>query len=120
SVQLIDPADERLGPFYRRLAQLQLPLLGHTGSEHAFTWAKDELGDPDRLQLPLSLGVTVIAAHSAWPGRHHGERDVDCLARLLTQYPNLYADISSLTQINKLSALRHVLTRPEFRGRLVY
>jgi hypothetical protein len=35
-------------------------------------------------------------------------------------YPNLYADISSLTQINKLSALREVLRRPEFRGRLVY
>jgi hypothetical protein len=35
-------------------------------------------------------------------------------------YPNLYADISSLTQINKLGALREVLRRPEFRGRLVY
>jgi predicted TIM-barrel fold metal-dependent hydrolase len=120
SVQLIDPADERLAPFYRRLAELQLPLLVHTGSEHSFTWAKDEFGDPQRLQLPLSLGVTVIAAHSAWPGRHEGERDVDRLARLATQYPNLYADISSLTQINKLGALREVLTRPEFRERLVY
>lgn len=120
SVQLIDPADERLGPFYRRLAELQLPLLVHTGAEHSFTWAKDEFGDPQRLQLPLSLGVTVIAAHSAWPGKHEGERDVDRLARLATQYPNLYADISSLTQINKLGALRDVLTRPEFRERLVY
>jgi hypothetical protein len=45
---------------------------------------------------------------------------VDRLARLATQYPNLYADISSLTQINKLGALRDVLTRPEFRERLVY
>ena len=35
-------------------------------------------------------------------------------------YPNLYSDISSLTQLNKLSALREVLRRPEFRGRLVY
>lgn len=120
SIQLIDPADTRLTPFYRRLADLHLPLLVHTGSEHSFTWARDELGDPDRLRLPLSLGVTVIAAHAAWPGRHDGERDVDRLARLMTQYPNLYADISSLTQINKLGALREVLRRPEFRGRLVY
>jgi len=29
------------------------------------------------LRLPLSLGVTVIAAHCAWPGRHAGERDVE-------------------------------------------
>jgi uncharacterized protein len=120
SIQLIDPADERLRPFYEHLAALHLPLLVHTGTEHSFTWANNALGDPDRLRLPLSLGVTVIAAHTAWPGSHDVERDVDRLARLTTQYPNLYADISSLTQINKLGALREVLRRPEFRQRLVY
>ena len=120
SIQLIDPADERLAPFYRRMAELRLPLLVHTGAEHSFTWSKDALADPARLRLPLSLGVTVIAAHAAWPGSHDGERDVDRLASLMKEYPNLYADISSLTQINKLGALREVLRRPEFRGRLVY
>ena len=120
SIQLIDPADERLAPFYRRMAELRLPLLVHTGSEHSFTWARDEFADPARLRLPLSLGVTVIAAHAAWPGRHDGQRDVDRLAALMQEYPNLYADISSLTQVNKLGALREVLRRPEFRGRLVY
>jgi len=120
SIQLIDPADPRLAPFYRRMAQLGLPLLVHTGSEHSFTRAKDEWADPERLRLPLELGVTVIAAHAAWPGRHDGERDVDRLARLVRQYPNLYADISSLTQLNKLGALREVLRRPELRHRLVY
>ena len=120
SIQLIDPADERLVPFYRRMAELRLPLLAHTGAEHSFTWSRDEFADPARLRLPLSLGVTVIAAHAGWPGRHDGQRDVDRLAALMQEYPNLYADISSLTQINKLGALREVLRRPEFRGRLVY
>jgi len=120
AIQLIDPADDRLIPFYRRLAEEGLPLLVHTGTEHSFSWSNDAFSDPQRLRLPLSLGVTVIAAHAAWPGRHEGERDVDRLARLMTQYPNLYADISSLTQINKLGALREVLRRPEFAGRLVY
>jgi len=120
SIQLIDPADVRLVPFYNRMAELRLPLLVHTGSEHSFTWARDDFADPDRLRLPLSLGVTVIAAHAAWPGKHAGERDVERLARLMGEYPNLYADISSLTQVNKLGALRHVLRRAEFRGRLVY
>jgi predicted TIM-barrel fold metal-dependent hydrolase len=120
SIQLIDPGDECLAPFYRRMAELRLPLLTHTGAEHSFTWSRDEFADPARLRLPLSLGVTVIAAHTAWPGRHNGERDVDRLASLMPEYPNLYADISSLTQINKLGALREVLRRPEFRGRLVY
>ena len=120
SIQLIDPADECFAPFYGRMAELRLPLLTHTGAEHSFTWSRDEFADPARLRLPLSLGVTVIAAHAAWPGRHDGERDVDRLAAVMQEYPNLYADISSLTQINKLGALREVLRRPEFRGRLVY
>jgi len=120
SIMLIDPGDERLTPFYQRLAGLRLPLLTHTGFEHAVPGAKDEFCDPERLRLPLSLGVTVIAAHASWPGHHHGERDVDRLARLMQRYPNLYADISSLTQINKLGALRDVLRRPEFRHRLLY
>jgi uncharacterized protein len=120
SIQLIDPADERLVPIYRRMVQLHLPLLTHTGAEHSFTWSKDEYADPARLRLPLSLGVTVIAAHTAWSGRHEGERYVDRLAALMPEYPNLYADISSLTQINKLGALPEVLRRPEFQGRLVY
>jgi predicted TIM-barrel fold metal-dependent hydrolase len=119
-IQLIDPADERLVPFYRRMVALHLPLLTHTGKEHSFTWSKDEYADPERLRLPLREGVTVIAAHAAWPGSHDGQRGVDRLARLMLEYPNLYADISSLTQINKLGALREVLRRPEFKGRLVY
>jgi len=102
------------------MAEFNLPLLTHTGSEHSFTWSKDEYGDPDRLRLPLSLGVTVIAAHAGWPGRLEGQRYVDRLARLMPRYPNLYADISSLTQVNKLGALREVLRRAEFQHRLVY
>jgi uncharacterized protein len=120
NIQFINPADERLVPFYRRMAELHLPLLVHTGLEHSFTRSKDEYADPARLRLPLSLGVTVIAAHAAWPGRYEGERGVDRLARLMKEYPNLYTDISSLTQVNKHGSLREVLRRPEFRGRLVY
>jgi len=36
---------------------------------------------------------------------------VDRLAALMKQYPNLYADISSLTQVNKLGALREEALR---------
>lgn len=120
SIQQIDPADPALEPFYRRLAAHRLPLLTHTGKEDSFTWSRDEFADPARLELPLRLGVTVIAAHVATPGEHEGERDLDRLARLMTRYTNLFTDISSLTQINKLGALDGALRRPEFSGRLVY
>lgn len=120
SVQHIDPADERLIPFYRKMVELGLPLLTHTGNERSFTQARDELCDPDRLRLPLREGVTIIAAHAATTGQFHGERSFDRLSRLMPDFPNLYADISSLTQLNKLGYLNEVLRRPEFRHRLLY
>lgn len=120
SVMQIDPADERIVPFYRKLAELRLPLLTHTGAERALTHANNALSDPERLRLPLRLGVTVIAAHIASTGRNGGERDTDRLRRLMREFPNLYADISSLTQINKLGYLREAVERPEFKGRLLY
>lgn len=120
SIQHIDPADERLIPFYHKLVELRLPLLSHTGAEHSFTRAADAFCDPARLQLPLREGVTVIAAHAATTGKYDGEKSIDRLARLMHEYPNLYADISSLTQINKAGDLGLVLHRPEFQHRLIY
>lgn len=120
SIMHIDPADERLIPFYERLKSHQLPLLTHAGQERSFTHADDRLADPERLRLPLRLGVTVIAAHIASTGENGGERDTDRLARVMAEFPNLYSEISSLTQANKLGYLKEALTRPEFEGRLCY
>ncbi len=120
SIMAIDPSDLRVGPFYRKLVELNLPLLTHAGKERSFSSSVDELGDPERLRLPLSMGVKVIVAHIASTGKYHGERSSDRLARLMLQFPNLYSDISSLTQINRHFYLKEALTRPEFESRLLY
>jgi predicted TIM-barrel fold metal-dependent hydrolase len=116
----INPEDLKLVPFYRKLVELNLPLLCHTGEEKSFSHADDQLGDPEKLRLPLSLGVKVIAAHIASSETFHGERGPDRLARLMREFPNLYSDISALTDINKPGYLREALTKPEFAGRLLY
>jgi len=120
SVMQINPADERLTLFYRKLVELKLPLLTHAGQERSFTHANDALCDPQRLHLPLKLGVTVIVAHIASTGENGGQRDTDRLAPMMGQYLNLYSEVSSLTQINKAGYLREALTRPEWKGRLLY
>lgn len=116
----IAPDDPNLIPFYKKLVELDLPLLTHTGREKSFSRADAEFSDPDKLRLPLSLGVKVIAAHIASSEKYHGERGPDRLARLMCEYTNLYTDISALTQINKPGALKEAVTKPEFSGRLVY
>ena len=119
SIQHIDPSNQNLVPFYLRLRELGLPLLSHTGSEHSFTRARNELGDPERLRLPLSLGVTVIAAHAAGSGRNQGEANYRRLFRLC-EYPNFHVDISALTQLNRPGQLMRLLHCRALHGRLLY
>lgn len=120
SVQYIDPADKRLVPFYSRMRELGLPLLTHTGDEHSFTKSRNELSDPQRLRLPLELGVTIIAAHCATNGRNGGQRNFERILPLFSKYPNLYADISSLTQLNKVGHLKNILRHKDIQDRLLY
>ena len=116
----IDPADESIRPFYERLVALRLPLLTHAGQERSFASAVDAYGDPLRLALPLSMGVTVIAAHIATTGENAGQDNFERILPLFDRSQNLYADISSLTQINKLGYLARALDVSGLPERLVY
>ena len=120
NIQHIDPADKKLIPFYKKMLALELPLLTHTGQERSFHSAVDEYADPLRLELPLSLGVTVIAAHIATTGDSENESNYQRILPLFARYPNLYSDISSLTQINKLGFLQKALKDQRLQGRLLY
>ncbi|MEM1228909.1 MAG: amidohydrolase family protein [Pseudomonadota bacterium] len=120
NIMHFDPADPALTPFYRRMAELNLPLLSHTGQERSFADADDRFGDPQRLALPLSLGVTVIAAHIATTGASDGQSNYERILPMLREYPNLYVDISSLTQINKRNYLAAALREAGLHQRMVY
>lgn len=120
SVMLVDPADETLRPFYQKMKELNLPLLTHGGREKSFTRARDELADPVRLKLPLEIGVRVIVAHVATTGENEGVEDFQRLLPMFGAYTNLYADISSLTQANKIGYLRRTLADQRPAGRLLY
>lgn len=120
NIMHIDPADPSIGPFYEALVELQLPLLSHAGQERSFADAIDHYGDPARLALPLSMGVTVIAAHIATTGENEGESNFARILPMFERFPNLYADISSLTQINKRNYLQRALDVPGLADRLVY
>lgn len=116
----IDPADPAIAPFYEELVALDLPLLSHAGQERSFASASDKFGDPERLALPLSIGVTVIAAHIGTTGASEGEDNFERILPMFERYSNLYADISSLTQVNRLGFLGKALAVPGLDARLVY
>ena len=120
SIMGIDLSDPKIIPFYETLREIKLPLLCHTGKEDAFSSSDESLNDPRKLSLPLSLGVTVIAAHIGTTGKTEDEENFYRLLPLFKQYKTLYADISSLTLINKMGWLTESLKIDFLKGRLAY
>ncbi|MCP4090576.1 MAG: amidohydrolase family protein, partial [Gammaproteobacteria bacterium] len=92
----------------------------HTGMEKSFANARDELADPKRLKLPLAHGVTVIAAHIATTGESEGEDNFNRILPMIQENPNLYVDISSLTQINKRNYLARALKENGIMEKMIY
>ncbi|MFK7957233.1 MAG: amidohydrolase family protein [Lysobacterales bacterium] len=120
AIQYIDPADPSITPFYQKMHELKLPLLSHAGQERSFANARDEFSDPRKLRLPLDLGLTVVAAHIGTTGIYDDKPSYEQLLPMFAQYPKLFADISSLTQINKLGYLRDALEQPDLASQLIY
>ncbi len=69
SVQNVAVDSPSLREFYARLARSGIPLLCHTGPEFAFSEGpgRGSFDDYRKLEVPLSEGVKVIAAHCAMP-----------------------------------------------------
>jgi uncharacterized protein len=130
-VHRIDPASPRCDDFYRKLVALRLPLLTHAGAEQAVRSSAEHLGNPLRLRRPLEHGVRVIVAHCAslGSGRDLDRGDAgpvvanfDLFARLMdtpSYQMLLLADISALTQANRMEVLPRVLERQDWHVRLV-
>ena len=120
-VQDFDPADERCFPIYEALAHHKLPLLCHTGLEHALPLVNPAVGDPKRLVPALQRGVTVIAAHC-------GSREIPLIEpdwvpdfmRLAHEHENLYGDTAAMNLPSRSYAYGRVLNDPVVRAKLVH
>ena len=129
----IDPASPQCDPFYRRLAEVGLPLITHTGHEGAVESGDHQaFGNPLRLRRALDAGVRVVAAHCASLGEAADLDDpasppvpaFDLLMRMFgeRQYDEtLFADVSAVTFVNRSPrVLRTLLSSTEIHHRLVY
>jgi predicted TIM-barrel fold metal-dependent hydrolase len=120
NIQGIDPSDEKFRDYYLKMVELNLPLLTHVGDEDSFSRTDNTLGDPKLLKLPLECGVRIIAAHVASSGEREGVENIERLLEMMPNFSNLYADISTLTQMNRSKYLHQVLNDERLKGRLMY
>ena len=128
----IDPSDELCDPFYRKMRKLNLVLLSHGGEEKAVEAEEDQrFGNPLLLRRALNHGVKVIIAHCAGLGDNEDldsrnrkrVPNFDLFLRLMSEqrYEGLlYADISAMTQYNRIGRpLTTILQREDLHERLV-
>jgi len=142
SSQRIDPADWRLGEFYRELALREIPLLCHAGPEDAVPdeprrwwppWKRNAwelFNHPRRLVPALEAGVTVIVAHCAspylpWYALDSSQKNyVPTLADMFDEADRrgwkLYADISALLLTPWRAGKVRRLFAPPYVKRLIY
>jgi len=120
NAQQFNPADLRYQSFYRALAERQLPLLSHVGYEFSLIGKDQSAGDPERLQLALDEGVTVIAAHACSYGLMLYEKFIPTFQDFVRRYPHFFADISALTLPNRFRMLLHLRGDPELQERLLF
>lgn len=115
----IDPRDKRFEPFWRKMADLKMPLLAHTGGELSLPNNAPELADPRILIPVLEQGVKVIAAHAGTSGHYCDTNYMAECAEMLPKYPNLYVDNSGMNTPIRSRHFKRLLGE-EFRGRILH
>ncbi len=116
----VDPGNPRFQRFWRRVAELGLPLISHASFEHTVPVIEQSFGKPERLKPVLEEGVTVIAAHCAGSGvAHPFEEDFGTWRAMLDDHPNLWGDISAMASVSRFPYIHRVLDDEEARKRVV-
>jgi uncharacterized protein len=122
SAQGIDPASPAAAAFYRRLAEVRIPLLVHAGGgENTFYELDPELNDVRRLRVPLDAGVVVICAHSGAPVVLSRRPDQTPILRaMLEEYPDLWVDNSGMANPSRFPSLPRAALDPALRERTLH
>ncbi len=120
NTQGFDPSDERFIPFYKKMEELNLPLLAHSGFEFALPSFDQSLGDPALLRGALDLGVTVIVAHGGSTGIGVYEKYFNTVLKLARDYENVLFDASALTCPSRALMLLKIRSRKEIIDKLIF
>jgi predicted TIM-barrel fold metal-dependent hydrolase len=129
----IDLNDEQFIPYYEKIRQHKIPLIIHIGSEYSIH-SNARFERIDMLDLPLTCGVTIIAAHMglgrinhklrAWRNLsqdpHHFDQDYFLLLDKLQHHENLYADISAMLVPLRARALRHLSKQSKVHSKILF
>ena len=107
----IDYSEDRYRPFWEYMAENRMILLSHTGGEQTLPVINAGLADPALLKTPLECGVICIAAHAAGRSVLFDPDYTDHLIGMFQRYPNLYADNSALSSLNRARTIPKIMNK---------
>ena len=120
SSQQIRLDDPRCVPFYDLLAHQRVPLLVHTGNEHASSRARNAWNDPALLAHPLRRGVTVMAAHCGARMFLYERCHFKTFARMARDHEHLYGDLAAFGIPTRIGILRQLRRSPDLLAKMLY
>lgn len=128
----VNTNDVKFIPYYEKLKKYNLPLIIHTGSEYTINSVK-EYESIKMLELPLEIGVNVIAAHMGlgilktpfiWKNfstnKKHFVSEYEEIINMLKTYPNLYADLSAIIIPLRSRVLIDLKEQKDIHGQLLF
>ena len=120
SAQRIRLDNSRCISFYEMLAEYRIPLLVHTGNEHASSRELNAWNDPALLSHALKRGVTVIAAHCGARMFLHERNRFAAFRRMALEYENCYGDVGAFGIPTRLGMLRTLQKDNVLLTKIVY
>jgi mannonate dehydratase len=119
-VQDFDPSDPLCIPFYEALAHYNLPLLSHTGAEHALPNLNKNVADPSLLTAALQRGVKVIMAHCGSRLLPFETDFTPTFIRMAREFEHCYGDTAALNVPNRWYAMSAVMKDALARDKLLH
>jgi hypothetical protein len=117
--QNIDASDPRYRRFYERMLHHGLALSSHTGYEHAIHAVDQTLGNPERLRLPLEVGLKVVAGHAGMTGWYHREEYFPNFVKMVAEFDNLFGDTSAILSPERSVYRSRLFEAPGVMERLI-
>jgi uncharacterized protein len=118
--QGVDLAEKKHTGFFRRCEALKMIVMVHTGHEHSAPIFDIRLADPQRLELALDSGCTVVACHCG-TGRSTDRPDMlPAFLAMVRKYKNLWGDTAVLGSAGRQRDFQRLLADPKAKERLLH
>jgi predicted TIM-barrel fold metal-dependent hydrolase len=118
--QGVDLSEKKHTGFLRRCAALKMVVMVHTGHEHSAPIFDIRLADPQRLELALDSGCTVVACHCG-TGRSTDRPDMlPSFLAMVRKYKNLWGDTAVLGSAGRERDFQRLLADPQAKQRLLH